>query len=137
MQMGMRIFVIVSERKMKHVPKEEEVKIADSLDLSRVDKNDRGDIRSLIACILQYEEPMPKVTIRVFDTHSHYNISIQGWSQYLSITKLYKTFIDPEIRDSRYESIIDMECCPINDEGVPVLKFKIRKSNYVKIKRRH
>ena len=122
---------------MKHVPKEDEVQIADGLDLSRVDKNDRGDVRSIVACILQFEEPMPKVTVNVFPAHDHYSIAIRGWSQYLSITKLYRTFIDPEFRDHRYESILDVEDCPDDGEGGTILRFKIRKSGFAKIKRRH
>ena len=121
---------------MKREPRSDEVKIADGLDLSRVDKDDRGEVRNLVANILQFEEPMPKVTIDVFATHDHYNISIKNWSQSLCIVKLYKTFMSTE-RDSEYESILGVSVEPVNDENIPVLKFKVRKSGYTKIKRRH
>ncbi len=122
---------------MKHVPKEAEIAIADELDLSLVDKSDRADIRSLIGAILQTEYPMPKLTIRVFSAHDSYSITFKGWKQYLSITKLYKIFLDPEKRDPQYESIIDVENCPVDDEGDAILRFKIRKSGFSKLKRRH
>jgi len=121
---------------MKHVPNAEEVKMADSLDLSRVDKNDRGEVRNVILNILQYEFPMPRVTIDVFSGNGHYNIAIKGWAQPLDVSKLYNTFLGPD-KPTEYESVLGLELIPINDEGVPVLKWKLRQSGFSKIKRRH
>lgn len=122
---------------MKHVPDQEQVKLAEALDLSRVDKNDRAEIRNVIINLVQYEIPMPRLTIDVYSTDGHYNICIKGWSQYLSGLKMYRTFLDPEHRGPEYESIIDYDICPVTEENVPIVKFKVRKSGFSKLKRRH
>jgi len=120
---------------MKHPQKDDEVKLADRIDFSRVDANDRGELRNLIAKILQFEEPMPKVTVDIWSTHDHYNVTIKGWAQRLNVPKLYKKFCDPS-KDSDYQSIIDLDVWPTNDEGVPVMCFKVRKSGFAKQKRK-
>jgi hypothetical protein len=113
-----------------------EIKIADGLvDVSRADVSDRAYCRAIIKGILQFEHPMPKLQIDFFPTPDHYNIAFKGWNQSLDIDKLYDTFRGKS-RSQLYDHVLSVSVEPTNDEGVPVLLFRVRKSSFGKMKKR-
>ena len=113
------------------------IKFVDDVDVSRADVADRAFCRAIIKGILQFENPMPKVQVDLYPTPDHYNISIKGWNQSLSVDKLYDTFSPrSKNRAPLYVPILSVSVEPTNDEGVPVVLFRVRKSSFGKMKKR-
>lgn len=114
---------------------DERIKFAKKIDFSRVDTSDRNYNRNIVLGILQFENPMPDLVVDIHSTPDHYNISVKNWSQEISIAKLYETF-ESKNRATIYDSVISVSLVPQNDEGVPVLLFRIRKSSFAKQKKK-
>jgi hypothetical protein len=114
---------------------ERKIKFAEGIDISRAEVSDRAYCRAILEGILQFERPMPKVEVDLYPTPDHYNLAIKGWNQSLSVTKLYDTFMSKN-RSQLYDPILSVSVEPVNDEGVPVLLFRLRKSSFGKVKKR-
>lgn len=119
----------------KKFDNEEGIKFAANIDFSRVEPNDRVEVRGTVLAILKFEYPMPKVGIEIYSTPDHYNIIVSDWRQELDGPKLYDYFCGSK-HDPALDNVITFSIVPVTDEGKAVLKFKVRKSAYSKQKKR-
>jgi hypothetical protein len=108
------------------------IRFAKEVDLSRVDRNDRPMVRDVLIGIMTFESPMPILVVEVNDTPDHYNIIVKGWDQEMDYELGYNTFLNPKMRRSVYDCVISMSLRPTNDDNIPSLLFRIRKSSSAK-----
>ena len=111
------------------------IKFTDDVDVSQADVADRAYCRAIIKGIYQFENPMPKLKSDLYATPDHYNISVKGWNQTLNVANLYDTFLSKN-KSQLYDPVLSVSIEPTNDEGEPVVLFRVRKSSFGKIKKR-
>lgn len=104
------------------------VRFAQEVDLSRVERNDRPSVRDALKGIMSFENPMPKLIVEVNDAVDHYNVVVKGWDQEMDLDRAYRVFLNPKERRGVYDCIISMSLRPTNDDNMPSLLFRMRKS---------
>lgn len=111
------------------------VKTAEELDFSAVDKGDRVALRAIILRIFTFHTVMPKLHTNIYSAPDHYNVTIYGWNQYISLKQLYKTFLDPRAKkeSSVLDYVTDIEVIPTDDDGKAKLLFKVAKKEGIRI----
>jgi len=120
--------------KVKKKPSSMEIELVKKMDLSKVDPDDRPGVKTVIHRILTFDEDiMPDLTLDINTTHEHYNMTFKGWNMPISMRKMHAMFLDETTRSSKYDIVIDIDMIPANN----LLAFKIRRSNFQKIKRKN
>jgi hypothetical protein len=111
------------------------IKTAEDIDFSAVEKTDRVALRAIILRILTFHSVMPKLTTNIYSAPDHYNITIYGWNQYISLKQLYKVFLDPRAKkeSSVLDYVTDIEIIPTDDDGKAKLLFKVAKKDGIRI----
>lgn len=107
-----------------------------NIDLSRVDANDRSNVRDILLDILMFHHPMPQLECTVYAVPSHYNLCLSQWQGSISDTDWYAKFLGPE-RDPKYDAIIETETTPVTEGGNgPIKLIRIRRSTSTKSSKR-
>ena len=111
-----------------------EIELVKKMDLSKVDSDDRPGVKTLLHRVLRFDDDiMPDLTCDIQTTHEHYNLTLKGWNMPISMKKMYAMFLDETERSSKYDIVVDIHMIPDNN----LLCFKIRRSNFQKIKRKN
>lgn len=114
-----------------------ELDFVQTIDLSKVERDDRTYIRTILLGLLQFHHPMPKVDVDVFDAPDHYNISIKGWTQAIDFAAWYNAFLNPETRDGKYDIIVSSAVYPVGENGSEgKVVVRVRRSKYQDHKKR-
>lgn len=117
----------------------EAIQFARSIDFTSVDPDDRQYMREILMRILDYQRPMPKLQVDIYNTPDHYNVSIKGWTQRINMLDFVRTFADPKKRDHVFDPIISLDLWPVGEGGSePCMNFAVRKSHFgTSTKKRH
>jgi len=111
------------------------VRMSKRIDLSRVDKDDRAYVRDIMMAVVTFEHPMPELTVDIYPTPDHYNVSIKGWGQEIDDKKWHDTFLARN-RDPKLDPVISTSTIPRPDEGTePIKLLRVRRSTFSKQKR--
>lgn len=111
-----------------------EIELVKAMDLSKISPDDRPGVKTVLHRIFKFDEDiMPDLTVDVQTTHEHYNMTLKGWNMPISMRKMHAIFLDETTRSSKYDIVIDIDMIPANN----ILAFKIRRSNFQKIKRKN
>lgn len=109
----------------------EAIQFAKSIDFTSVDIDDRQYMREILMRILDYQRPMPKLVVDIYNTPDHYNVSIKGWTQSIDMLDFVRTFLDPKKRDHMFDPIISGRLWPVGEGGTePCMNFGVRKSHF-------
>jgi hypothetical protein len=106
---------------------DESVKFAESIDFSRVARNDRIHMRQIVLKLLQFHKIMPKLDVVIFKTPDHYNVTVTGWNQHVSVKKLYEQFLSTT-REQVMDYVEDISLIPTDEDGKGKLLLKVATS---------
>ena len=113
------------------------VKFSKELDYSKVDRDDRPYVEKIVQQLYLFEWPIPELEIDFFPVQNHYNMSVKGWQQRISVRKLYHVFLDETQRDSSMDYILEFDLVPEPDNGGrPIILISIQRRQYNATKRR-
>ena len=105
------------------------VDFADSIDFSKVDVADRPTVRQIVIGILTFNRSMPKVSVDIYATPDHYNITFKDWNQRIDDAEWYAKYLG-STRDDKYDSILKSETIPSEGGSQPVKLIKVRRSSF-------
>jgi len=105
----------------------DQIKFANSIDLTKVEKPDRCHMRDIMLGIVQFNEIMPQLTISIMPTSDHYIVRILNWNQELDDQKWYDTFLNKESRKSCMDYVYKSSTVPVDDAGKAVKILRIRR----------
>lgn len=108
---------------------------AGEYDFSRVDRDDRTTVKTILVHLLTYHKPMPKVEVDIYPLENHYNMVIKGWTQEIDLDDFYTTFLNHEKRDAELDAIKSISWLPVGEGGsdglinVKIHRLKFNKSS--------
>jgi len=104
-------------------------KLAETYNLTEIDRCDRQSVFQLIRKILSFDEYMPKLDLDIIPKIDHYRLKWSGWICEIDDYKWYEVFLSPN-RDEVCDIIQGTKNIPSPESGEgPVKIFLLDKSN--------
>jgi hypothetical protein len=95
---------------------DEAIKLVDTIDFSNVLPADRIHMRDIMLKVVTFHEIMPKLDVNIYKAPGHYNVTVGGWNQHVSVKKLYDQFLNPTTRIQVMDYIRELNLIPASDE---------------------
>lgn len=112
---------------------DEAVKLVETFDFSNVLPADRIHMREIMLKVATFHEIMPKLDVNIFKAPGHYNVTVGGWNQHVSVKKLYERFLDPVHRLQVMDYIRDISLIPTDEDGKGKLFLSIASSKGINL----